>query len=203
MKTTAEHIMKRKGHIKAEMNRQLSFTDSEECWSQAASMLQAFLTRFASLPETVHLHTDTKIFPAAAVYLTVKERVGADIAYKIIENAAINLCADYRPFIEKTMKFPGMNRLFVKIWDPMTKKMFGPSCGFQNKFYENKPGEYRMDILACPYHKYFTELGCPELTKIYCDNDERIYGKLPGIEFERSGTIGKGSQKCDFCVRVV
>ena len=29
--------MKRKGYIKAEMNRVLSFTDSEECWAQAVT----------------------------------------------------------------------------------------------------------------------------------------------------------------------
>ena len=63
--------MKRKGHIKAEMNRALSFTDSEECWAQAVRMLDDLLKRYRSLPEGVHLHTDTKIFPAAAVYLAV------------------------------------------------------------------------------------------------------------------------------------
>ena len=202
MKTTAEHIMKRKGHIKAEMNRQLSFTDSEECWARATALLDHFLKKYASLPEGVHFHTDVNIFPVAAVYLAVKERVGADVAYSIIENAAIYLCESYRPKIDQMMKLPGMNHLFVKIWDPLTKKVFGESGGFQNRFYENRGGEYRMDVLACPYHRFFTELGCPELTKIFCENDERIYGGLRDVKFERTGTIGTGSPKCDFCVRV-
>lgn len=202
MKTTAEHIMKRKGHIRAEMNRALSFTDSEECWAQAVRMLDDLLKRYRSLPEGVHLHTDTKIFPAAAVYLAVKEHAGREIAYAIIERASMNLCEQYRPLIDKSMNLPGMNRLFVKIWDPLTKKMFGERCGFKNQFYDNTPGEYRMDVLECPYHRYFTELGCPELTKIFCENDERIYGRLKGVKFIRTGTIGTGAEKCDFCVRV-
>jgi hypothetical protein len=85
----------------------------------------------------------------------------------------------------------------------MTKKQFGPKCGFKNRFYPKKKGEYRMDILACPYFRYFSELGCPELTKIYCENDERMYGNLPGLKFERTGTIGKGSDHCDFYLRRV
>ena len=41
-----------------------------------------------------------------------------------------------------------------------------------------------------------------ELTKIFCENDERIYGRLKGVKFIRTGTIGTGAEKCDFCVRV-
>jgi hypothetical protein len=48
-----------------------------------------------------------------------------------------------------------------------------------------------------------TELGCPELTKIFCENDERVYGNLPGLKFERTGTLGKGAKRCDFYLRKV
>ena len=60
-----------------------------------------------------------------------------------------------------------------------------------------------MDIIACPYCRYFGALGCPELTKIYCENDDRIYGNLPGLKFERIGTLGKGAECCDFCIRLI
>ena len=101
------------------------------------------------------------------------------------------------------MKVPGMRSLFVKIWDPMVKKLFGPNNGFQNVFYPKKKGEYRMDVISCPYCRYFTELSCPELTKLYCENDDQIYGNLPGLKFERTGTLGKGAERCDFCIRKV
>ena len=58
-----------------------------------------------------------------------------------------------------------------------------------------------MDIISCPYNRYFAELGCPELTKIFCENDDRIYGGLPGLVFERTGTLGKGAPCCDFRIR--
>lgn len=90
-----------------------------------------------------------------------------------------------------------MKSLFVKAWDPMTRKMFGSKSGFQNVFYPKKKGEFRMDIVACPYVKYFTALGCPELTKIFCANDDRCYGNLPGLEFGRTGTLGTGASRCD------
>lgn len=99
------------------------------------------------------------------------------------------------------MKLPGMKSLFISIWDPMTRKMFSTNSGFENVFYPKKNSEFRMDVTACPYNRYLTELGCPELTKIFCANDDRCYGNLPGLEFKRKGTIGTGADRCDFYMR--
>ncbi len=89
------------------------------------------------------------------------------------------------------------------MWDPLTKKKFGANSGFKNIFYDNPKGEYKMDIVSCPYCKYFTELGRPEITKIFCANDDRVYGNLPGIEFRRKSTLGNGADRCDFYIRKV
>ena len=197
----AERIMKRKAFIKAEMDKALPKKQSDELWRKAADRLEEILTRYSALPKGVHTHTDNFIFPSAAVYLTVKEAVGQESAYDIIEKAAVSNTLPMGKKLTRLMKIPGMSSLFIKVWDPMTKKMFGPDNGFKNVFYPKKKGEFRMDIIACPYCRYFGELGCPELTKIYCDNDERTYGNLPGLKFERTGTLGKGAERCDFCIR--
>lgn len=200
---TAEKIMKKKAFIKAEMDKTLPEAQSDALWQQATDRLAGILTRYRSLPKGVHAHTDTYIFPSAAIYLTAKDAVGQDQAYSIIENAAVALTGAAGRKLAALMRVPGMRSLFIKIWDPMTKKKFGPDSGFQNVFYPKKKGEYRMDIIACPYCRYFAELGCPELTKIFCENDDRGYGNLPGLKFERTGTLGKGADRCDFCIRKV
>lgn len=198
---TAEKIMRKKTAIKDEMDRVLPKSQSDALWNKATVRLDEYLQRYSDLPKGVHLHTDNKILPMAAVYLTVKEAVDPETAYKVVENAAIRKCKGIEKSLKRLMKLPGMKNLFVKIWDPLTKKVFGAKCGFQNTFYPKRKGEYRMDVTACPYSRYLTELGCPELTRIFCENDERIYGNLPGICFERTGTIGKGAIRCDFCIR--
>ena len=198
---TAEKIMKKKAVIKAEMDKALPKAQSDALWREATAKLDGFLTRYSSLPKGVHMHTDSRILPSAAIYLTVKDVIGQEKALRIIEDAAVRLCGRIEKKLQKLMKLPGMRSLFIKVWDPMTKKMFGPENGFQNVFYPKKKGVYRMDVTACPYCRYFTELGCPELTKVLCENDERIYGRLPGEKFERTGTLGKGSERCDFCLR--
>jgi hypothetical protein len=200
---TAQRIMKKKGFIKAEMDRQLTEKQSNFLWKKATRRLAAILNQYASLPKGIRSHTDNFIFPSVAIYLTAKEHIPAEKAFSIIEDAAVTRTTDIGKMLARLMRLPGMGTLFISIWDPMTKKKFGPDSGFRNRFYPKKRGEYRMDILACPYNKYFSELGCPELTKIFCGNDDRCYGNLPGLEFKRSGTLGTGADLCDFYLRKV
>ncbi len=196
----AEKILRRKAVYKAELDRIMPREKSDALWQKAAGILDSVLDQHPSLPGGVRMHTG-KIFPAAAVYLAAKDAVGKERAYHIIEDAAVRGCGGIADRLRKIMKMPGMPGLFVAVWDPLTRKVFGAGNGFQNRFYPKKKGEYRMDIVSCPYHRYFTELGCPELTRIFCENDERIYGNLPGVEFKRTGTLGKGAGCCDFYVR--
>ena len=198
---TAKQIMKGKRFIKDEMDRQFSKTVSDEMWHSAEAKLSKFMEQYAGIPKGVHAHTNNYIFPAAAIYLAVKERATEKTAYEIIEKAAIRNSSAAGRKIAKLVKLPGMKSLFISIWDPMTRKMFSTNSGFTNVFYPKKKGEFRMDVTACPYNRYLTELGCPELTKIFCANDDRCYGNLPGLEFKRKGTIGTGADRCDFYMR--
>ena len=197
----AEKIMRKKAIIKAELEKTLPKAQSDALWREATARLDGLLARYRALPKGVHIHTDSRILPSAAIYLTAKEAVGPEKAYRIIEDAAVHGCAVIERKLQKLMKQPGMPGLFLKAWDPLTKKLFASGNGFQNVFYPKKKGEYRMDVTSCPYCRTFAELGCPELTKIFCENDERIYGRLPGLSFERTGTLGKGAERCDFCLR--
>ena len=200
MKTAAQ-IMKKKAAMRAELEKHLPKEEANALWLQATERLSAILTRYADLPRAMRFHTESRIFPSAAIYLTAKERLGEKTAFSIVENAAIELTDQLGKKLARLMRLPGMRSLFVRVWDPLVRKVFGPDNGFRNAFYPKQKGEYRMDVLACPYCRYFTELGCPELTKIYCENDERTYGNLPGIAFERTGTLGKGADRCDFRIR--
>lgn len=200
MKTAAQ-IMKSKQFIKAELDTRVPLKESDALWKKAECRLDEILKQHADIPKGEHIHTDNYIFPSAAIYLTLKEALGEETAYSVIENAAVKASTEAGRKLANLLILPGMKSLFVRIWDPMTKKIFGSANGFQNVFYPKKKGEYRMDIISCPYYRYFTELGCPEITKISCGNDDRCYGNLPGLEFKRTGTLGTGADRCDFHLR--
>ena len=197
----AVKIMKKKTFIRKQMEEQLGKKLSDEIWEMASEKLSELLMRYADLPEGVRVHTDNFIFPSASIYLCAREKVNQELAYSIIENAASIMTLDVGKKLGRLMKIPGMPSLFIRMWDVMCKRMYGENNGFRNVFYENRKGEYRMDVIACPFCHYFRELGCFELTKIFCENDDRVYGNLPHIEFIRKSTLGKGGDKCDFYAR--
>ena len=82
---TAEKIMKKKGVIKAELDKALPKTQSDALWREATAKLDGLLARYSALPKGVHIHTDSRILPSAAIYLTVKETVGPEKAYRAPE----------------------------------------------------------------------------------------------------------------------
>ncbi|MBR4162335.1 MAG: L-2-amino-thiazoline-4-carboxylic acid hydrolase [Solobacterium sp.] len=196
----AEKLLEKKQWIKEVMDERLPKKQSEEIWNASIKKLEEILNTYADIPEADKLHAYGFIFPSAAVYLCMKEKIGQEEAYDILETAAIRNTKPMGEKIGKMMQIPGMKDLFIRIWDPLTKKMFSEKTGFKNQFYPKEKDAYRMDILACPYHKYLTLLGCPEINKIYCDNDVRTYGNLPGLEFRRTQTIGTGGERCDFYI---
>ena len=201
--SAARVILKKKKALRAELELNLPKDKADAVWSDAEKRLSAMLERWSSLPNGVRSHTDKKIFPSAAIYLAAREELDQSDAYRLIEDHAFGRADKARKALAALLRLPGFKGLFMKIWDPMTKKMFGQNSGFENVFYPEKKDEYRMDVVSCPYFRYFTELGCPELTRIYCGCDDRLYGDLPGIEFVRTSTLGRGGERCDFCIRRV
>ena len=201
--TKAETILKKKDFLKNTIRQNVSEEQTEQIWNAAEVKLNEVLKRYNYLPKGVRAHTEEFIFPSAAVYLVMKERLGREEAYRIFEEACIVRSENMGNKLAGLMKTPGMTDVFLKVWEPLTKKKFGKSSGFENVYYPKEKDVYRMDITACPYCRYLNELGCGELTKVFCDNDERCYGNLPGIIFKRTGTLGKGNERCDFSVRRV
>jgi hypothetical protein len=150
----------------------------------------------------VDTHTDGFIFPAAAIYFALKE-YAPDEAYDIMKTTMKKKSEQSGKSLAKMARIPGFTRFFLSLWPPVSRKMFGEASGFKNVFYPTPKGCFRMDITQCPYHKYLTELGCPELNVLFCDNDVYSYGNIPGLKFTRTKTIGAGDELCDFKMELV
>ena len=188
--------------IKENLIAEVGEQEAERIWDRAKMILKEIEARYPDLPKGQQMHAGY-IFPSAAVQLAVREIKGdQDLGYKVISEYSWAKSRDMGARLRKSAKIPGFKSLFVKMWGPISKKMFGPDAGFGNVFYPKEKGAYRMDITKCPYNSYFTELGTPELTKIFCINDECTYGNIPGLEFIRHTTLGTGGNRCDFYVRV-
>ncbi|WP_051563480.1 L-2-amino-thiazoline-4-carboxylic acid hydrolase [Butyrivibrio sp. LB2008] len=198
---TVEKAMKGMDFIKSEVYKEFAQSDADEIWKNATDKLEKIMTEHSNLPKGVAAHTDRVIFPAAALYLSMKEK-DADKAFEVIRVAMKNKSEQSGASLARAAKFPGFTRFFLAMWGPVARKSFGEASGFKNVFYPKKKGEFCMDITQCPYHTYLTELGCPEINKLFCDNDIYNYGNIPGLEFIRTKTIGNGDELCDFRLRL-
>ncbi len=192
-----DKILKGKSVFKSEITNRLSQTECEKVWHDAHNRLYKMYKEHIDLPKGVSAHTDRFIFPAAAIYLAMKE-VDKDMAYDVMKKIMAEKSTKTGQKIAKFCKIPGFKRFFLGMWDSLSHKMFGETSGFKNVFYPSKKGCFRMDITQCPYNKYLTEQGCPEINVLFCENDVNSYGNLPGLKFTRTKTIGAGDELCDF-----
>jgi hypothetical protein len=61
---------------------------------------------------------------------------------------------------------------------------------------------YKVHVHECFYHRFFSENGAPELTKLACDINanwiDAIDPEKHGVRFERPSMLGYGGDKCQF-----
>jgi hypothetical protein len=152
---------------------------------------------YRHLPAEVKQHTDL-IFINAAVYLCICDHLPKKDAYQIMEDATLKCTLPIGKLLDKATRLPGMAKLFMKVFQKMLVNSFNESAGFALTYHEKTSMALSVDITACPYLKYFTAAGCPELCKASCISDDACYGHMKRVEFERTQTLGRGGECCDF-----
>lgn len=85
-----------------------------------------------------------------------------------------------------------LNRLILKAKYP------AGGAGWGVRWVEDNPARVAYDMTDCFYHKVLTAYGTTELTVHYCKVDDLLYGNLPGIKWERTKTLGRGDDCCNF-----
>ena len=186
--------------VRMELTERYGREAAQRIWNNAGRILEELCASYADLPAEVKVHTDGNMFRNAAVYMAIKEE-HPDAAMEIVEIAMRKEGRRVARMIGALLRIPGAKRLFMGVFAKMLENYFNEAAGFRSTKHCINKREVRFDILQCPYCKYLTEIGCPELVRISCEIDEVIYGNLPGFEFSRTGTIGTGSSCCDFCLK--
>ena len=112
-------------------------------------------------------------------------------------------CSRAKEQLAALLHIPGLYRLVPSVFVKSTRSIFGPAAGFAPKELQTGSGVWRVDMMKCPYHDTCAEYGCPELCRCFCDSDDISYtGLHPKLIWERSMTLGRGNDRCDFCMKV-
>ena len=187
-------------NLKKELITRYGQETVQRIWEKAGANWEELCARYAHLPKKMKQHTDGQMFRMAAVYMALKE-VFPEQALEILGTGVEREGRRIAKMLSRALHIPGMDYVFLRIFTKMLDSSYNEDAGFQSTKHCISKDEVFFDINACPYCKYLTEIGCPEIARFSCEIDEWIYGNLPGLEFRRAGTIGTGADKCDFCLK--
>ena len=185
-------------YLLSELNKKSGREQTDILVNDAVKLCNELCGKYKDLPEKERIHTERMIFPRAAIYLQMIRYIPREEAIALIEESVRIGVEPDRKRLHTATKIPFIRPLFFKIFHKMIGTMFSGDAGFKFEEIESDSRRYRVNVLQCPYMKYCQLLGCKELTGTFCLSDDRVYGDMCGIIFERQGTIGRGSDKCDF-----
>lgn len=185
-------------YLLSELRKKLGAQQTDVLVNNAVKLCNELCDQYKNLPKKERLHTEQMIFPRAAIYLQMIKHLPREEAISLIEESVRIGVEPDRKRLYAATKLQFIRPLFFKIFHKMIGTMFNGDAGFKFEEIEADSRHYRVDVLQCPYMKYCELLGCKELTSTFCLSDDRVYENMCGITFERHGTIGRGSDKCDF-----
>ena len=185
-------------YLLSELRKKIGGPQTDALIHDAVNLCNELCDKYKGIPKKERIHTERMIFPRAAIYLQMIQYLPRGEAIGLIEESVRIGVEPDRKRLHTATKLPFLRPLFFKIFHGMIGTMFSSDAGFKFAELEFDSSHYRVDVLQCPYAKYCELLGCRELTATFCLSDDRVYGNMCGIAFQRQGTIGRGSDKCDF-----
>lgn len=185
-------------YVLDELNTKIGRRQTDALVEDAVTLCNELCSQYKGLPQKERIHTEQMIFPRAAFYLQMIRYLPREDAITLLEEAVRVGVEPDRKRLNAVTKIPFIRPLFFRIFPMLIHTMFNGEAGFQAAEKESDSRHYRVDVLQCPYKKYCELLGCKELTATFCLSDDRVYGNMSGIAFERQGTLGRGSDQCDF-----
>lgn len=185
-------------YVLGELRKKLGEQQTDVIINDAVKLCNELCDKYKDLSKKEKIHTEKMIFPRSAFYLQMIKYISKEESISLIEESVRIGVEPDRKRLHTATKAPFIRPLFFKFFPTMINTMFNEEVGFKTAEYESDSKHYRVDVLQCPYMKYCELLGCKELTGTFCLSDDRVFGDMCGIAFERQGTIGRGNGKCDF-----
>ncbi|MBQ9005794.1 MAG: L-2-amino-thiazoline-4-carboxylic acid hydrolase [Atopobiaceae bacterium] len=169
-------------------------------WVRAERRLDGMLTQSKRLPKGERPQVEGFVLPTCALYFELTDAFGKDEAFRMVDDYMAEYSANASKAFRLIVALPGGRGFFMRAFGKVVGLAFGEKQGYVNAMHECTPDRIAYDVLTCPYHRTFAQMGAPELCQLFCRNDEICYGDLDGIRFVRKGTLAKGASHCDFLI---
>ena len=149
--------------------------------------------------QTVIIAISSIAYYHAVIQLTGNQEKAYDIVGRTYE--------DYFMAKSEKMRESCRKALFSQLVPPITadfiKKNFSDKEGFKSVNKSKGMKLCHIDIVRCPFHHYCAKYDCEDLTTAFCDVADEAFNHLHrGVSWDRTRTLGKGDDKCDFIINV-
>lgn len=180
--------------------RQFGEETGRRLLAQAEAAYQALLGETGRYRDAaVREHLRGKLLPMMAYYQALRA-AGTDQgeALDYVRKETRRAAAAQKEKMKSLGRLPFAYTLFRLGAKKHMKKNFPPE-GWATEWVRCDGREIHFDLHRCIYRELTKRCGCPELCRVYCENDNLVFsGLLPGIRFARAGTLGDGAPCCDF-----
>jgi hypothetical protein len=143
-------------------------------------------------------HLEQKILPGLALYQVLSEQdsnheaVLAEVG-SLLEIGLRAFARFVHVYTYLPLPFAVMRQMFK------ASLLAYPKQGWGIEQIENSKTSFAFNVHRCFYLDVFTAYGAPELTPLYCRLDDLLYAPWsPSIRWERTKTLGRGDDCCDF-----
>lgn len=147
-------------------------------------------------------HMERGILPTLAIYEAyISNGFSQEDAFESIDHLYRLSTYPQARFYKVLGHLPFFFQIFRKAVKVVMKRYYPPE-GWDTVWIENSKKLIAFDIRRCFYLDAFNSYGCKELTRCCCGVDDCLYEKMsPSVSWERTRTIGRGDEICNFRFR--
>ncbi len=148
---------------------------------------------------TLRHHLVNGILPGLALYQLLRdEGKNQSEALNRIDQIFEGLFLKNRNSMQRVGRLPFIYPLLRFIIKPAMRQY--PDEGWAKDWIQNDQEAIRFNMKSCFYFNTLTRLGAPEITASFCRVDDFIYSEMsPRVDWQRTLTIARGNEYCDFC----
>lgn len=147
----------------------------------------------------LHYHVEHLVLPAVALYQTLRDN--GHSGDEAVEQVGELVEGSLRPIrrLMPLLRLAPDPLAVVRALSNLVARVAFPPQGWQSETVEDGADAYGFDMRRCFYRDEFAAYGAPELTACFCQADDILFQALPpSLAWERSGTLGRGADRCDF-----
>lgn len=105
--------------------------------------------------------------------------------------------------LQTLLRIPFSYTLFIPVAKLAMRTLYSEKAGFKNEVIASSPKRYEYHVHKCPYQEVCSRYGLDGMVNMFCTTDDLMYRTAHRkVRFERTQTLGRGADVCDFCFYV-